>query len=581
MIYSTSVHVESAALHIFRVLTLTYGLLFSWVADASRAVPFVEELYYTDDGPVFGALSDSTHSFLSIPYVKAPVAELRWRDPERMTPWSKPRDVSPPPSICPQLNSKGDPDTFMGNEDCLYLSLHTRSPPNASATRPVLLFIHGGGMELGPYPLWNVFYLARDYGVVSIAFHYRLGVFGQLKLSSRMGADSWGIKDQRAAMQWTQRNVHAFGGDQRKVLIYGESAGGTSVCIHLVSPASNGLYSAAAVESGSCSTQVADAGTQEAFSSSFAAQVHGCTGSPKAVEKCMLSKSAKELVSKKMPPGALGNPYWFAAGFPWSPTVDCTSGGLKDVPLRLIEKGLFNRVPILLGVNTDEFFSGCKGNLSSCMFVNRLKRVVAPEGEEPKYEDEDIRQVFAKFVHLNFTDFEWSKVSEAYPISNFSSGKRRFAVMMADSFHWIGHCATGQMARYMVNAGHEDIWMYHFDVRDKYHLAQHADDLPYIFGTCEDCQRADSRDAKITKLFGEAFGRLARDGTPGQAWPRYTDGAGILRIGPTQGGQGVTSIEPSYREKFCELWRALDPRGAIGDVLILPRSARVRELGLH
>ena len=64
-----------------------------------------------------------------------------------------------------------------------------------------------------------------------------------------MGA---GLHDQTFAMAWTQRNIAAFGGDPDKVTIFGESAGGYSICQHLVNPASNGLFSHAIMESGGC-----------------------------------------------------------------------------------------------------------------------------------------------------------------------------------------------------------------------------------------------------------------------------------------------------------------------------------------
>lgn len=49
-----------------------------------------------------------------------------------------------------------------------------------------------------------------------------------------------GLKDQVLALKWVHSNIHFFGGDPRRVTLYGESSGAAAVQLHMLSPMSAG-----------------------------------------------------------------------------------------------------------------------------------------------------------------------------------------------------------------------------------------------------------------------------------------------------------------------------------------------------
>jgi para-nitrobenzyl esterase len=141
------------------------------------------------------------------------------------------------------------------SEDCLFLNVWA-PPVEVSGDAPVMVWIHGGGLNLGfsHRPFYDGSEFAKR-GVVLVSINYRLGPLGflahaELSDESAHGVSgNYGFLDQIAALKWVQENISDFGGDSGNVTIFGESAGGTSVATLASSPLAEGLFHKAIIES--------------------------------------------------------------------------------------------------------------------------------------------------------------------------------------------------------------------------------------------------------------------------------------------------------------------------------------------
>jgi len=225
-------------------------------SDSSTTAPD-PNVVKTDAGYISGLQENGLRVYLGIPFAAPPIGDLRWRPPAPVTPWDGVKEAKAFSAQPPQPPS-GSPVPFSMSEDCLYLNVWTPAK-SADEKLPVMVFFYGGAFAqvapLDTIALYNGTTLAQK-GVIIVTTNYRLGALGfmahpQLDNESVNNVSgNYGILDQVAALQWVQRNIGAFGGDPSKVTIFGQSAGGESVLIHLVSPQSKGLYSQALVESG-------------------------------------------------------------------------------------------------------------------------------------------------------------------------------------------------------------------------------------------------------------------------------------------------------------------------------------------
>lgn len=213
----------------------------------------------TAQGGLVGTTVDGIESFKGVPFAAPPVGPLRWRMPQPAAAWEGARPAVDYGALCVQLPAGGDPGVgpSPASEDCLTLNVWT--PVERTDPLPVMVWIHGGGLNngSGTAALYDGTRLAQR-GVVVVTVNYRLGRFGffahpALRADAANGDDArgnFGIADLVASLEWVRDNIAAFGGDPANVTIFGESAGGAAVTRLMIAPAARGLFQRAVVQSG-------------------------------------------------------------------------------------------------------------------------------------------------------------------------------------------------------------------------------------------------------------------------------------------------------------------------------------------
>lgn len=485
----------------------------------------------TEKGTVVGAERGGVRQFLAVPYAASPAGVNRWKPPGDAMPWDGHLDASKPGVGCAGVAFCDDPKAC--SEDCLKLDIYTPLDVGDSLL-PVMVYLPGGafitGSTEGEGGLYNASGLVRDHGVVIVSVNYRLGAFGFLTLSDTEVAGNFGLMDQRAGLRWVQRNARAFGGDPTRVTIWGESAGAMSISVLMASNKSQGLFSAAIMESNVPGYSYRTRTQAEAVGHRFAQAVPACAEASKtALLQCLKAQNTSALNHASN--SAIGKIVsWRDLQenvLPWTPVVD--GDQLPDQVLNVFRAGTQLKVPILIGTNRNEFD----------FFSSFLKYL--PVKLNNAELDAAIVAVFGPIS-------AWRLTSQ-YPSRDYKNVNARVSRFITD---WMFTCSSDRLAKYHSETG-TSAFAYRFDQSPNVH----GGELEYVFGNfwsapSEPKKALSSAMQEFWTSFAKHHMPVSKTATVG--WPKFNSSEVHVVFNSAANGLNIThdGVWP-----FCPLWDSI------------------------
>jgi para-nitrobenzyl esterase len=502
------------------------------VQQHARSLPLIVR---TVDGRVRGKDAGAAREFLGIPYAAPPVGKLRWRPPQPARPWTGVRNARAPGHDCAQIGSlaTGVPVTSK-KQNCLYLNVYTPKKGTARQKLPVMVWIHGGGFTGGAGSIYDGKVIAARGNVVVVTINYRLNAFGFLALPGLgKGSGDYGLLDQQAALRWVRANASAFGGNPHDVTIFGESAGGESVCANMASPAARGLFQRAIAESG-CLSLANTMKQATAAGQKFAVSL-GCTKRATEV-RCLRAKPVSKILKA-------------SANLSWGPVTGDPTMPIST--LAAFESGRYAHVPLLQGTNHDEgrFFVGFEFDIGQGHPMTSAQ--------------------YPTVLAAQFGATDAAKIVTEYPLTNYSSPDLAYAAVLTDSeFSCPALLADSLTSR-------SGVYAYEFSdphppndfpITFSFPLgAAHSTELQYVFQRVpflDSVPRFTPAQLRLSDLMIRYWTRFAAagnpNGGPGKAphWSRWTGSTG-----PIQELVPRTSGRESYAKFFtfhkCGFWATI------------------------
>ncbi|XP_057567540.1 liver carboxylesterase-like [Hippopotamus amphibius kiboko] len=413
-----------------------------------------------------------------------------------------------------------------------------------------MVWIHGGALIMGGASTYDGLALSAHENVVVVTIQYRLGIWGFFSTGDEHCRGNWGYLDQLAALHWVQKNIAHFGGDPGSVTIFGESAGGQSVSILVLSPLAKNLFHRAISESGVALTPGLIKKDMKAAAKQIAV-LAGCKATTSAVlVHCLRQKTEDELldVTRKMKfftLDLLGDP---RESYPFLTAV-LDGVLLPKMPEAILAEKKFNTVPYIVGINKQEF-----GWILPTMMGYPLS--------EGKLDQETATSlVWKSYPIINIPEELAPVATEKYLGGTDDPAKKKdlFLDLIADGMFGV---PSVNVARHHRDAG-APTYMYEFqyrpsfasEMRPKTVIGDHGDELFSVFGAPLLQDGASEEETNLSKMVMRFWANFARNGNPNGKglphWPVYDQKEGYLEIGVT------TQAAKKLKDEEVAFWNEL------------------------
>ncbi|XP_075525252.1 acetylcholinesterase-like isoform X4 [Dermacentor variabilis] len=525
----------------------------------------VETLINTTNGSVKGFIAQSplgkpVRAFYGIPYAKPPTNQSRFDRAEPVEPWTGVFNATAKPNSCFQVL-----DTFYGNfsgsvmwnantemsEDCLKLNVWT---PCSSSEEPfaVLVWIYGGGFYSGTSTLdvYDARTLVSEENVIVVSMNYRVASLGFLSFGNEQLPGNAGLYDQLLALQWVRENIAAFGGDPKRVTLFGESAGAASVGLHILSPLSKPLFARAILQSASPTVPwgFKDNHTAREAATTLAATLECPEGLGNDTLHCLRRKDPEHIVNNESYGGGV-------VDFPFVPVKD--GAFLPGTPQALMDEGAFAKnISVMLGSNVNE------GSYFLQYFFG-----LSVEEQNPEVTEENFTAAL-EALGLSPRETPIDKVLEMYTVNKTpSTAAERLKALdsIVGDYHFT--CPVVQWADRFVQAG-ITVYQYVFARRSSRNPwpswmgVMHGDEIAFVFGEpLNDTLQYSEEDKNVSRQLMRYWANFAKTGNPNLPgngssqstdWPRRTDSLKehlVLDVNE--------SVGCAHREAYCEFWEEL------------------------